>query len=316
MPSKLIESWWTYLDCFLLQYGIYGDPTQTAWIIWKTAEPITTNTKSAWKGNMYQLYIKLNTMTYNQFRADWMLVICLWGLGYISSLCHILGVLLIRLPHLRCAGHLDGCIWNVLPDKQVVRDWRLCGGVRSDALLDLLLSLIDDTRTANTTQHVQLPQSHVTVENLPVISFRLIFTKPPSLLLFFVLKATQSFIFRVFRIRNKDASVCLWCEVNVHGWWPNTLLSSFPVMDQNLFCVNSSVIKRWIMWILYKRTEKRTLLIHHWWMRSVIIIYHICLGTGQVSVKGLYWIDRLWIHSLVLCVCLSLTHREREHTRR
>ena len=140
MPSKLIESWWTYLDCFLLQYGIYGDPTQTAWIIWKTAEPITTNTKSAWKGNMYQLYIKLNTMTYNQFRADWILVICLWGLGYISSLCHILGVLLIRLPHLRCAGHLDGCIWNVLPDKQVVRDWRLCGGVRSDALLDLLLN--------------------------------------------------------------------------------------------------------------------------------------------------------------------------------
>ena len=47
--------------------------------------------------------------TYNQLRADGVFLISLGGFDNISSLGHVLGVLLVGLSHLRGARHLDGC---------------------------------------------------------------------------------------------------------------------------------------------------------------------------------------------------------------
>ena len=47
--------------------------------------------------------------TYNQLRTDGVLVISLGGLHNVSSLGHVLGVLLVGLSHLRGARHLGGC---------------------------------------------------------------------------------------------------------------------------------------------------------------------------------------------------------------
>ena len=45
----------------------------------------------------------------NQLRTDRVFVISLGGLHNVSSLGHVLGVLLVGLSHLRGARHLGGC---------------------------------------------------------------------------------------------------------------------------------------------------------------------------------------------------------------
>ena len=89
---------------------VQGDPTQTAWMIWNTADPMTTNTNSACKKSIYKpSLIFLWLKTYNKLWANWVLVICFGGLGDIAPLHHILCVLLIGLSHLWSARHLDCC---------------------------------------------------------------------------------------------------------------------------------------------------------------------------------------------------------------
>ena len=46
--------------------------------------------------------------TYNQLRTDGVFIFSLGGFHHLSSLGHVLGVLLVGLPHLRSAGHLGG----------------------------------------------------------------------------------------------------------------------------------------------------------------------------------------------------------------
>ncbi len=44
--------------------------------------------------------------TYNELRRDGIAFVFLAGLGDVPPLRHVLCVLLVRLPHLWCAGHL------------------------------------------------------------------------------------------------------------------------------------------------------------------------------------------------------------------
>ena len=45
--------------------SIYGPPVQTDWMIWNTADPLTTNTNRAWNTNTI-----INSSTYNLYRES------------------------------------------------------------------------------------------------------------------------------------------------------------------------------------------------------------------------------------------------------
>ena len=140
---------------------IQGDPTQMAWMIWNTADPITTNTNRAWNvvwnENIFKDIVS-EIKTYNELWADWILVICFGGFDHISSLGHVLGILLIGLSHLRSAGHLG---WSLL----MCASWltsvvRLCYAAAC-WLWTCWYSEMDDTRSANTTQHAHTAAAHM-----------------------------------------------------------------------------------------------------------------------------------------------------------
>ena len=92
------------------------------WMIWNTAEPMTTKTKSAWKRKenymfnkfTYDLWMWICEDAYNQLGADGVFVICFGSFLHISPLRDIFGILLIGLPHLGCAGHLEAVCWRWL----------------------------------------------------------------------------------------------------------------------------------------------------------------------------------------------------------
>ena len=64
--------------------------------------------------------------TYNQLRTDGIFVVSLGGFHNVPSLGHVLGVLLVSLPHLRGAGHLDGGGVVVDGDTSVGRLSEIC----------------------------------------------------------------------------------------------------------------------------------------------------------------------------------------------
>ena len=70
--------------------------------------------------------------TYNELWADWVFVICFRGFNNISSLGHILGILLIGLSHLWSARHLDELCLCASGLTSVVR---LCAGGDRNLLL-------------------------------------------------------------------------------------------------------------------------------------------------------------------------------------
>ena len=86
----------------------YGPEDQMDWMIWKNAEPITTNTNRACKNSTLR-YIGISgsnyLCTYYELRTDGVVVVLLGGLAHVASLRDVFSVLLAGFSHLWCSRH-------------------------------------------------------------------------------------------------------------------------------------------------------------------------------------------------------------------
>ena len=114
-------------------------------MIWKTAEPITTKTKRAWK--KYRLQVcsieRWNfSRTYNQLWTNGVFIISFGGFDHVSPFGNVFGIFLVSFPHLWCARHLEAISWLVelmLLMWITMCNWLMCSAAA--ALSDLLLEL-------------------------------------------------------------------------------------------------------------------------------------------------------------------------------